>query len=479
MADAQASPCAGPSPWRRAVAVGLGWGLLLAVPAACAQLSNDGLMDQVILQFAQKAQTWRDVMMAAATWLFWTLGTISLAWTAGTMVLRKADLGEFFAEFVRFILFFGFYLWLLRNGPEIAQAILASLQRLGQEAAQVRNASPSGIVDVGFLIWQQTIQGLKAWGFVDSLVGVILSACILLLLAAVAVQMLLVLISGWILMYAGIFFLGFGGSRWTSEMAIGYYKAVLGVAVRLLTMTLMAGIGQALLTQLHGRMNPAQANFEELGVMLVFCLALLMLVSQVPAMVAGIIAGGVGAGSGIGQWSAQNMQQAASSARAAGAALGGVALQGLGIGQAVLAAHRQAGRDGEDAGSSPGGLWGGSAGGAGLQAARQSSADGAQARMAAFQGGGAEGGGSQATSSGLASMSQSQGEPSAATPRPQGAAARLGGAARHLARGSMAVVRARVRETPGGQIAAAIESAARPVAPEVAAFVQRDSSPGG
>ena len=33
------------------------------------------------------------------------------------MALRKADLAEFFAEFCRFILFFGFYLWLLRNGP--------------------------------------------------------------------------------------------------------------------------------------------------------------------------------------------------------------------------------------------------------------------------------------------------------------------------------------------------------------------------
>ncbi|MGS0066676.1 type IV secretion system protein, partial [Escherichia coli] len=34
----------------------------------------------------------------------------------------------------------------------------------------------------------------------------------------------------WILLYAGVFFLGFGGSRWTSDMAINYYKTVLGLA---------------------------------------------------------------------------------------------------------------------------------------------------------------------------------------------------------------------------------------------------------
>jgi type IV secretion system protein TrbL len=52
--------------------------------------------------------------MNAAMFLFWTLGTISLVFTFGFMALRKADIGEFFAEFIRFILFFGFFLWLLR-----------------------------------------------------------------------------------------------------------------------------------------------------------------------------------------------------------------------------------------------------------------------------------------------------------------------------------------------------------------------------
>jgi type IV secretion system protein VirB6/type IV secretion system protein TrbL len=39
--------------------------------------------------------------------------------------------------------------------------------------------------------------------------------------------MLLLLASGWVLAYGGVFFLGFGGSRWTSDLAINYYKTVL------------------------------------------------------------------------------------------------------------------------------------------------------------------------------------------------------------------------------------------------------------
>ena len=45
--------------------------------------------------------------------------------------------------------------------------------------------------------------------------------------------MLLLLVSAWILMYAGIFFLGVGVSRWTSVMAINYVNTVPGVAVQL------------------------------------------------------------------------------------------------------------------------------------------------------------------------------------------------------------------------------------------------------
>ncbi|WP_177168777.1 hypothetical protein [Nitrosovibrio sp. Nv6] len=44
-------------------------------------------------------------------------------------------------------------------------------------------------------------------------------------LAPISVDMLLLLIAGWILAYARIFFLDFG-VRWTSDMASNYYKTV-------------------------------------------------------------------------------------------------------------------------------------------------------------------------------------------------------------------------------------------------------------
>lgn len=312
-----------------------------------AQLTNQGMLDMVVLEFSSRAVAWQTVVMNAATFLFWTLGTISMVVTFGFLALRKADIGEFFAEFLRFILFFGFFLWLLRNGPKFSTSIIQSLSRIGEQASGISSITPSSIVDIGFSIWKQAIENLSLWSPVDSFVGAALSAGILILLAIIAVNMLLLLVSAWLLSYAGIFLLGFGGSRWTSDMAINYYKTVLGVAVQIMTMVLLVGIGSDLLSSFYSKMNKGALNFEELGVMLVFCLALLMLVNRVPPLIASVISGSsIGNAGGIGQFGAGAAFGAAGMAAAAAATGGAVLTAGAasaaGSASALMAAFSKA-----------------------------------------------------------------------------------------------------------------------------------------
>ncbi|GLK90934.1 P-type conjugative transfer protein TrbL [Pseudomonas turukhanskensis] len=327
-----------------------------------------GVLDQVVQEFVSRAAAWQGVIMAAATWLFWTLGTISFTWTMGMLALRKADIGDFFSEFIRFTLFFGFFYWLLQNGPYFAETIINSLRQIGDNAAGTAGLSPSGVVDIGFMIWKQAISNLSGWSPVDSLVGLVLSAGIMLALATIAVNMLLLLISGWILMYAGIFFLGFGGSRWTSDMAINYFKTVLGLAVQLLVMILLVGVGNNLLTSFYAKMNKATLNFEELGVMLVFCLALLTLTGQVPKMVAGIISGGGGGGGagGFGTGAIAGAALGAAGTAAGAASMAGSAVmsgaQNISGGASALKAAIQKAQASADGGSDMPSLGAGSSG---------------------------------------------------------------------------------------------------------------------
>lgn len=312
---------------------------------AYAEVNSAGLFDDVLERYGAAASSWGGVITDAATWIFWLLVTISMVWTFGMMALRKADIGEFFAEFVRFTIFTGFFWWLLSNGPNFASSIYDSMRQIAGNATGLGGSlSPSGIVDVGFEIFYTVMDQSSLWSPVDSVAGMLMAVAILIVLALVGVNMLLMLASGWVLAYGGVFFLGFGGSRWTSEMAINYYKTVLGVGAQLMAMVLLAGIGKTFLDDYYSRMS-SSVNLKEMGVLLIVCVILLALVNKVPALIAGISSGATGA-AGIGQMGAGAALGAAGMAAAAaatgGALMAAGAANATGGAQAVMAAFSKA-----------------------------------------------------------------------------------------------------------------------------------------
>ena len=261
---------------------------------ANAAINNSDIFGKLIGQYSLAVKGWETTMKNAATRLFWDLAVISMVWTFGMMALRKADIAEFFAEFVKFTIFTGFFWWLLINGPKYAQSIIDSLFQLGSKAAGIGILSPSGVVDIGFFIFAKIADQSSITSPLDSLVGFIMAGIILIVLALVAINMLMLILAGWVLAYGGIFFLGFGGSRWTSEMAINYYRTVLGVAAQLMTMILIISIGTKFVNDYVNSMS-AGINVKEMAVVMIASIILVILTNKLPTMIAGIITGaGVG-----------------------------------------------------------------------------------------------------------------------------------------------------------------------------------------
>jgi len=273
--------------------------LLLFALDASAEVSSQGLMDDVLQKFKNQATGWGDTFKSHASWLFWTLAVISLTWTFGMMALRKAEIGEFFAELIRFAIFAGFFWWLLDNGPTFANAIIDSLTQIGGSANQKVGYSPeftpSGIVDIGFYAIDRSIQAASIRSPVTSLAGFIFAFGILLLTVMIGVNMLMLLASAWILAYAGIFILGFGGSKWTQEMALNYYRTVLGIGLQIMTMLLLVGIGNAIIKEYFDNISKSPA-ISEMAVVFVVAFIVYQLSSKVPPMVAGMVSGGSGGG---------------------------------------------------------------------------------------------------------------------------------------------------------------------------------------
>lgn len=299
------------------------------------------LLDNILYRFSSTASMWSQTILGYARYLFWSLATISMVWTYGLMALRKADTQEFLAETVKFLVVVGFFYWILDNGPAIATAIMDSMRQLAAKASGInKHVSPSDIVDVGFDIVSKAIDSSSIWSPAATTVGLIVAGLILIILALVSINMLIILITAWILTYGGIILLGFGGGRWTQDIAINYYKTVLGIALQAFAMILIIGIGKSFVDQYYAAMSE-NIMLKEMFVMMVVAVLLLVLINKIPPVLSGIVSGGgSGGGGGLGLGGALGAAGIAGTALAGAA--GAAAVQSAGGLSALQAAFKAA-----------------------------------------------------------------------------------------------------------------------------------------
>lgn len=430
-------------------------GLALAVSPVLAAINGDGLLNDVTQRFLTQSATWGATITQYATWLFWVLATISMVWTFGMLALRKADIGDFFSEFIRFTVTTGFFWWLLSNGPTMAMAIINSLRQIGAAAGGLPNTlTPSTPISIGFDIVKKAFVGLSWVHPVDNLAIELISIAVVVCMAVVAANVLITLVTAWTMAYAGTFILGFGGSRWTSDMAIGYFKAMLGIGLELMTMTLLVGIATSVIDGFYNQLDGS--SVYELLLVFCVCAVLALLIHKIPGRVAALAGGGAGASIGAGSVMAA-ATMAASAVATGGAAIAAGASGMAGGTQALMAAFSKANAS-ESGGGSPGtgDLMAAAGGGGG------DSSGGGSALAAAMgdSGGGPSGGGSSP------GEVKSGGSLGAAVAKVGRVAA---GTAANLAQGSWDVAKAKassmkdsamdcIGETTGGKIAAAINA---------------------
>ena len=269
--------------------------LLLIMPSLA--YADSGVFNDVQTRFQTAVSSTSSEILSAANRLFWALAVISLVWTGISLVFRKGDISDFFAEFVRFILFIGFFNWLLMNGPAMATSILTSFRDLGGSAIGSDDTlNPSGIVDIAFNLWDSVGESVADLSLKQVIPAYLLLILVIIIVGLIAVNVLLLNITAWIFAFAGIFVLGFGGSRWTSDIAIAYFKQLLNLGLQILTMIILVGIGKKFIDEMMTGIN--SFIFFDFIVVLLCVIILLVLTNKVPGMV-GSIVGGTGNG-GVG-----------------------------------------------------------------------------------------------------------------------------------------------------------------------------------
>lgn len=321
-----------------------------------AAAADEKILDATINRYMQEASKWEPRIKQAAKSMFWTLATISLVFTFAFMFAKgNTTLGDFFGEFLRFIITTGFFYWLLNNGSAIAKSILTGFAQLGREASSTyqEELSPTNLLWFALDLIVRSCGSFGEQDIATSVIALLLSITIAVLFAIIAAMMVLLLCSAWVLVYAGVIYLGFGGGRWTTDIAINYFKTVLGLGVQTFTFCLLVGIGQGQIERLISESTQVKdvtvkgyvydstiattsMTITEACIILVFTVVLFMLVKTVPNMVAGVISGSSTGGIQLGG-------SGSSIATAAAVASGGamIAMQAAGAGMALNSAYQQ------------------------------------------------------------------------------------------------------------------------------------------
>ncbi|SEW28444.1 P-type conjugative transfer protein TrbL [Luteibacter sp. 329MFSha] len=265
--------------------------------AAPEQIRPDELVDDVLRSITSYSVN--DSVFVGAKTLFWSLAVISLVWTMGTLVVRQ-DMGEMMMEFLRFIIVTGIFYWLLINASDHAGGD-GFIVDIVQSFLQMANGDPSdtlirskatGILARGLSVFYHVIDETGDGNMADQILSGLIAILILMVCALMAAQYVLVLVMAWVLGYAGIFLLGFGGSRWTSQIAINYYKHVVAVGAALLVIAIVGVVAADLLENLKYELNHrAYSAYPYLGLMLAACTLMMVLSIRVPQMIYTLVTG--------------------------------------------------------------------------------------------------------------------------------------------------------------------------------------------
>jgi len=251
------------------------------------------ILNQLVQAFQANAASWQAVLKADAIDLFWLLVAIDFVFTAIRLVFRGADFSEWLGEVVQQILYIGFFYALLTNSATWATAIVDSMRQAANQASAAGggsiNLSPADVFGIGVNIGQSVMGKISIFtpGASAGLIiaGVVIVCCF----AVIAAWMILALVESYIVISAGVLFMGFGGSRWTKDIAITIIRYALSVGTKLFVMQLLVGIGESMMVNWLTQFTNVDAT--TLCVMIGCSIVMVALVMVLPALVQGLMNG--------------------------------------------------------------------------------------------------------------------------------------------------------------------------------------------
>jgi type IV secretion system protein TrbL len=265
-------------------------------PAAAAD-GGAGTLTDVANAFKTTSAGWISTALDYARHLFFLLVAIELAWTAITYALQRDSLSDFVASVVLKLMGVFFFLALLQNAPVWIPYIVDSFSQAGANiGGQSVVLDPSSTFGEGLQLAKNMLGTLSNPVFFTAIVAVLLavfcSIGVVVAYAIVAGQLMVTLIESYIVVSAGLFFLGFSGSRWTLPFSEKYVAYAVSVGIKLFMLYLIVGLGQTLAAQWTVLFTPGVIASPDVYIGVAGSALVFMLLGwQIPSLAASLMNG--------------------------------------------------------------------------------------------------------------------------------------------------------------------------------------------
>jgi type IV secretion system protein TrbL len=253
-------------------------------------------------QYKQAQNAWFNNIGIYAKRLFFLLAAIEVIWSLTLLVLERSDFQALAATLVRKIMWIGiFYAFLINAGTWIP-AIINSFMAVGEIGGNVGPVSPSVVLGTGLQVASSLFAGASNAGFLTNpgpAFALVFAALITFLAyVGIAIQYVVACVESYIVIGAGVIFLGFGGSRWTMPYVERYVGLAVSVGIKLMTLILLIGLGLQLATapgtgwvaeaqSIGNSPDPAMTSFDVMAASLIFLAVCWMAPKLVSALIGG------------------------------------------------------------------------------------------------------------------------------------------------------------------------------------------------
>lgn len=256
------------------------------------------LSTEVLLMYKAIRPQWFAAVWPAAKQLFFYLALIDFSIAMGRLMLERHSLEEWVSAFLRkFLVLMAFYA-LLINGMDWMEAIIASFEELGIRGSTGSVLSPGDIFMRGINIGGSIMASSSAWGYLtgigSSLAAVFAGFMVVIAFTLITTSYMMALIESFIVLTAGMIFLGFGGSSFSQPYVERFIAFAVATGVKIMLLYFLIGTGMVVSNQwliaakgLNGSPIPGDSSMAIMGAALMF----LLLVWKVPALFSSMLSG--------------------------------------------------------------------------------------------------------------------------------------------------------------------------------------------